>query len=78
MRSKSDGVENRLEANVEEFAARSLPALAVAYEQAEGENAEGNGNGSEPIGFFSIVDPLRDDTKQTINDVMALSVKAEL
>ncbi|VDC04710.1 unnamed protein product [Peniophora sp. CBMAI 1063] len=77
-RNKTEDVENRLEADVEEFAARGLRALAVAYEEVEGEDPEGEGNGFELIGLLSIFDPPRDDTKQTIDDAMALGVKVKM
>ena len=77
-RNKTDDLENRLEADVEEFATRGLRALAIAYEEVDGDDFEAEGNGFELIGLLSIFDPPRDDTKQTIDDAMALGVKVKM
>ncbi|KZT53113.1 ATPase [Calocera cornea HHB12733] len=77
-RNKTEEIENRLEADVEEFASRGLRALAVAYEELEGQDPEGEGNGFELIGLLAIFDPPRSDTKQTIDDAIALGVKVKM
>jgi len=77
-RNKTDEIENRLEADVEEFATRGLRALAVAYEEVDGDDHEGEGNGFELIGLLAIFDPPREDTKQTIDDALALGVKVKM
>lgn len=77
-RNKTDEIENRLEADVEEFAQRGLRALAVAYEEVDGDDFEGEGNGFELIGLLAIFDPPREDTKQTIDDALALGVKVKM
>ncbi|KAI0715892.1 plasma membrane H+-transporting ATPase [Cerioporus squamosus] len=77
-RNKTEELENRLEADVEEFAQRGLRALAVAYEELEGDDPEGEGNGFELIGLLAIFDPPREDTKQTIDDALALGVKVKM
>ncbi|EJC97611.1 plasma-membrane proton-e [Fomitiporia mediterranea MF3/22] len=77
-RNKTDEMENRLEADVEEFATRGLRALAVAYEELDHEDHEGEGNGFELIGLLAIFDPPREDTKQTIDDALALGVKVKM
>ncbi|RPD60398.1 plasma membrane H+-transporting ATPase [Lentinus tigrinus ALCF2SS1-7] len=77
-RNKTEEIENRLEADVEEFATRGLRALAVAFEEVDGDDPEGEGNGFELIGLLAIFDPPRDDTKQTIDDAMALGVKVKM
>ena len=77
-RNKTDEIENRLEADVEEFATRGLRALAVAYEELDHDDHEGEGNGFELIGLLAIFDPPRDDTKQTIDDAVALSRKVKM
>ncbi|KAI0687491.1 plasma membrane H+-transporting ATPase [Earliella scabrosa] len=77
-RNKTEEIENRLEADVTEFASRGLRALAVAYEEVDGDDFEGEGNGFELIGLLAIYDPPRDDTKQTIDDAMALGVKVKM
>ncbi|KAF8905185.1 plasma membrane ATPase [Gymnopilus junonius] len=77
-RNKTEEIEARLERDVEEYAARGLRALAVAFEEVEGDDPEGEGNGFELIGLLSIYDPPRDDTKQTIDDAMALGVKVKM
>jgi len=77
-RNKSEELENRLESDVEEYATRGLRALAVAYEEVEGDNPEKEGNGFELIGLLAIFDPPREDTKQTIDDALALGVKVKM
>jgi len=77
-RNKTEEQENKLEADVEEFAARGLRALAVAYEEVDGDNFEAEGNGFELIGLLPIFDPPRSDTKQTIDDAQALGVKVKM
>jgi H+-transporting ATPase len=77
-RNKTEEIENRLEADVEEFASRGLRALAVAYEEVEGDDFEAEGNGFELVGLLPIFDPPREDTKQTIDDALAFGVKVKM
>lgn len=77
-RGKSNELEDQLEADVEEFARRGLRALAVAYEDVQGDQKDSEGNGFELVGLLSIFDPPRSDTKQTIDDAMALGVKVKM
>ncbi|KAF8587212.1 plasma-membrane proton-e [Ramaria rubella] len=77
-RNKTDEIENKLESDVEEFASRGLRALAVAYEELEGDDHEAEGNGFELIGLLAIFDPPREDTKQTIDDALALGVRVKM
>ncbi|PAV15299.1 plasma-membrane proton-e [Pyrrhoderma noxium] len=77
-RNKTEEIQNRLEADVEEFATRGLRALAVAYEELDHDDPEGEGNGFELIGLLAIFDPPRDDTKQTIDDALAFGVKVKM
>ncbi|CAE6386857.1 unnamed protein product [Rhizoctonia solani] len=77
-RNKTEEVENQLEADVTKLAGRGLRALAVAYEELDHDNFEGEGNGFELIGLLAIFDPPREDTKQTIDDAIALGVKVKM
>ncbi|TCD67347.1 plasma membrane H+-ATPase [Steccherinum ochraceum] len=77
-RNKTSELEDRLEADVEEYATRGLRALAVAYEELDGDDHEGEGNGFELIGLLAIFDPPREDTKQTIDDAVALGIKVKM
>lgn len=77
-RNKTEDVENQLENDVEEFARRGLRALAVAYEEVPSGDKSAEGNGFELIGLLSIFDPPRDDTKQTIDDALAMGVKVKM
>ncbi|KAJ7599365.1 hypothetical protein C8J56DRAFT_1020815 [Mycena floridula] len=77
-RNKTEEIEEKLEADVEEYATRGLRALAVAYEELDGDDHEAEGNGFELIGLLAIFDPPREDTKQTIDDAMALGVKVKM
>jgi len=77
-RNKTAEVEDALEADVEEFARRGLRALAVAYEDVPANDKDAEGNGFELIGLLAIYDPPREDTKQTIDDAMALGVKVKM
>ena len=77
-RNKTDDIENRLKANVEEFTMCGLRALAVAFEEVEGDDRKAEGNSFELIGLLPIFDPPREDTKQTIDNAMALGVKVRM
>ena len=77
-RNKSAEIEDQLEKDVEEFAARGLRALAVAFEDVPSGGKEDAGNGFELIGLLAIFDPPREDTKQTIDDAQALGVKVKM
>jgi H+-transporting ATPase len=77
-RNKTEEIENRLEKDVEDYATRGLRALAVAYEEVDGDDFEAEGNGFELIGLLAIYDPPRDDTKQTIDDALALGVRVKM
>ncbi|TFK21807.1 plasma-membrane proton-e [Coprinopsis marcescibilis] len=77
-RNKTDDIENRLETDVEEYAARGLRALAVAFEEVDGDDHEAEGNGFELIGLLAIYDPPREDTKQTIDEAISLGVKVKM
>ncbi|KAF8156015.1 plasma-membrane proton-e [Crassisporium funariophilum] len=77
-RNKTDEIENRLEADVEDYATRGLRALAVAYEELVGDDASAEGNGFELVGLLAIFDPPRADTKQTIDDALALGVRVKM
>lgn len=81
------------------YATRGLRALAVAYEELDGDDFETEGNGCvwyfssydvgmgaedrslarfELIGLLAIFDPPRSDTKQTIDDALALGVMVKM
>ncbi|KAJ7130947.1 hypothetical protein C8R46DRAFT_1327780 [Mycena filopes] len=77
-RNRTSALEDRLEADVKEYAARGLRALAVAYEEVEGDDFMAPGNGFELVGLLAIFDPPREDTKQTIDDALALGVKVKM
>ncbi|KAF4618802.1 hypothetical protein D9613_009716 [Agrocybe pediades] len=77
-RNKTEEIESRLEHDVEEYATRGLRALAVAYEEVPGDDPSAEGEGFELIGLLAIFDPPRDDTKQTIDDALALGVKVKM
>ena len=77
-RNKTAEVEDQLEKDVEEFAARGLRALAVAIEDVPSGNKDEPGNGFELVGLLAIFDPPRDDTKQTIDEAQALGVKVKM
>ncbi|KAJ7462014.1 hypothetical protein FB451DRAFT_1371056 [Mycena latifolia] len=78
VRNRTEHLEDRLFADVEEYAIRGLRALAVAYEDVDGGDFEAEGNGFELIGLLAIFDPPREDTKQTIDDALALGVKVKM
>jgi H+-transporting ATPase len=77
-RNKTEAIEDKLEKDVEEYAMRGLRALAVAYEELDGDDFEAEGNGFELIGLLAIYDPPREDTKQTIDDALALGVRVKM
>ena len=71
-------MENALEQDVVEYAGRGLSTLVVSYEELDGDDPEADGNGPEPTGLLTIFDPPRTDTKQTIDDTLALGVKVKV
>ncbi|KAF7352277.1 Plasma membrane ATPase [Mycena venus] len=77
-RNCTEELKDRLEAGVNEYARRGLRSLAVAYEEVEGDDFMAEGNGFELIGLLAIFDPPRMDTKQTIDDALALGVKVKM
>ncbi|KAJ7082195.1 HAD-like domain-containing protein, partial [Mycena belliarum] len=77
-RNRTEELEAKLENDVEGYATRGLRALAVAYEEVDGDDYEAEGNGFELIGLLAIFDPPREDTKQTIDDALALGVKVKM
>ncbi|KAF7336383.1 Plasma membrane ATPase [Mycena venus] len=77
-RNRTEELEAKLEHDVEGYATRGLRALAVAYEELDGDDHEAEGNGFELIGLLAIFDPPRSDTKQTIDDALALGVKVKM
>ncbi|KAJ7273941.1 hypothetical protein C8J57DRAFT_1128045 [Mycena rebaudengoi] len=77
-RNHTEELEDKLEHDVEGYATRGLRALAVAYEELDGDDFETEGNGFELIGLLAIFDPPRSDTKQTIDDALALGVKVKM
>jgi H+-transporting ATPase len=77
-RNRTDEIDDRLEIDIEDFSSRGFRALAVAYEELEGDDPEAEGNGFELIGVLPIFDPPRDDTKKTIDDALALGVKVKI
>ncbi|PVF94102.1 plasma-membrane proton-e [Serendipita vermifera] len=77
-RNRTAEIEDRLEHDVEEYANRGLRTLAVAYEELDGDDPEADGNGFELIGLLTIFDPPRADTKDTIDNALALGVKVKM
>jgi H+-transporting ATPase len=77
-RNKTRELEDQLEKDVEEFATRGLRALAVAFEEVPSGDPTVPGEGFELVGLLSIFDPPREDTKQTIDDAMALGVRVKM
>ncbi|KAF9027016.1 plasma-membrane proton-e [Hymenopellis radicata] len=69
-RNKTEELENKLEADVEEYATRGLRALAVAYEEVDGDDFEAEGNGFELIGLLAIFDP---PVKMVTGDQLAIA-----
>ncbi|THH19797.1 hypothetical protein EUX98_g8705 [Antrodiella citrinella] len=56
----------------------SFGQLKRVTKELEGEDLEDEGNSFELIGLLAIFDPPREDTKQTIDDVIALGVKVKM
>lgn len=77
-RNKTEEQEAQLEQDVEEYATRGLRALAIAYEDVPGDDPQAEGDGFELIGLLAIFDPPRADTKQTIDDALALGVRVKM
>ncbi|TFK22120.1 plasma-membrane proton-e [Coprinopsis marcescibilis] len=77
-RNKTEQQEDQLEHEVEDYAQRGLRALAIAYEELQGDDPAAGGNGFELIGLLAIFDPPREDTKQTIEEALELGVKVKM
>jgi len=75
--NKTDDIENCLKADVEEFASHGLHALAVAYEELDGDDHKSEGNRFELIGLLAIFGPSHEHTKQTIEDSLAFGVTGD-
>ena len=73
-RDKTNEQTNQLNKDVDEFAKRGLRALAVAMEDVSNDK----GNGFKLIGLLPILDPPREDTKQTIDRALELGVKVKM
>ncbi|EDR02588.1 plasma membrane H+-transporting ATPase [Laccaria bicolor S238N-H82] len=78
MHNKTKELEERLEKDVEDFAIHGLRALALAYKELDGDDHEAEGNRFELIGLLAIFDPPHGDTKQTIDDALALGVRIKM
>jgi H+-transporting ATPase len=77
-RDKTNDQIKQLNADVDEFARRSLRALAVAMEDVPSGEVEGEGNGFKLIGLLPINDPPRSDAKKTIDRALELGVKVKM
>ena len=69
-RDKTEALIQQFDKDVEEFAQRGLRSLAVAIEDVP--------NGFQLIGLLPIYDPLREDTKETIDRAIELGVKVKM
>jgi H+-transporting ATPase len=76
--NKVEELENRLEADVEEFAKRGMSAVAVAYQELSDDDNESKGHPFEFVGFLPMFDPPRADTKKAIDDAVRLGVKVKM
>ncbi|KAH9487194.1 ATPase 2, plasma membrane-type [Psilocybe cubensis] len=54
-RNKTEKIENHLEKDVEEYAARGLRTLAVAYEEVDGDDFEAEANHTDNLIFLSSI-----------------------
>ncbi|KAF9530202.1 plasma membrane H(+)-ATPase 1 [Crepidotus variabilis] len=77
-RNKTEDQEAALEQDVQELAQRGLRTIAVAYEELPGDDHTAEGDGFELVGVLAIFDPPREDTKQTIDDALALGVRVKM
>ncbi|KAJ1918837.1 hypothetical protein H4219_002376 [Mycoemilia scoparia] len=76
--NKTPEVEQRLHADVDEFASRGLRVLAVAEESIDHDDPEGQGNGFRLLALLPIHDPPRHDTKETIERAISLGVHVKM
>ena len=77
-RDKTDELIEQFERDVDEFARRGLRSLAVAIEDVPSGDIDGEGSGFKLIGLLPIYDPLREDTKETIDRAIELGVKVKM
>ncbi|KAL1916782.1 uncharacterized protein VTP21DRAFT_5486 [Calcarisporiella thermophila] len=77
-RDKTEELEMRLTADVDEFAVRGLRSLAVAEEDVPDGGTTDQGNGFRLIGLLPLHDPPRHDTKETIDRALSLGVHVKM
>ncbi|KAJ6520897.1 hypothetical protein DFH09DRAFT_1331547 [Mycena vulgaris] len=69
---------DRLEADVEDCAARGMSVLALAYEELEGDDPEADGNGFEMAGIVKFFEPLLPDAKHAVAELLAMGVQVKM
>ncbi|KAI0632034.1 plasma membrane H+-transporting ATPase [Trametes polyzona] len=77
-RNRTEYLESRLKADVEELARKDRYSIAVAYEEVDGADPDQRGNEFELVGLVPFSDPLREDTKQAVADARALGVRIKI
>ncbi|KAJ7126757.1 hypothetical protein C8R44DRAFT_873881 [Mycena epipterygia] len=75
-RNLTPAVEDSLEADVEDLARRGMSAMALAYEELEGDDPEADGNGFELSGLLGL--PLRPNTEQAVSEVILMNVQIKM
>ncbi|KAJ6507883.1 plasma membrane ATPase [Mycena vitilis] len=78
-RNRTNALEDRLEADVEEFANRGMSVWALAYEELEdGSDPEAGGDGFEFIAVIGFCQPLREYAGRAVALALALGVHMKL
>ncbi|KAJ7679061.1 hypothetical protein DFH06DRAFT_1032675 [Mycena polygramma] len=78
-RNRTNALEDRLEADVEEFANRGMSMWALAYEELEdGSDPEADGNGFEFIGLIGFCRPLRENARRAVAEVLTMGLQIKL
>ncbi|KAJ7018808.1 hypothetical protein C8F04DRAFT_1404682 [Mycena alexandri] len=77
-RNRTNALEQQVEADIEEFVARGLPSLGLAYEELEGDNPTAEGNGFEVIGVLGFSRPLRENTEQAVAELLRIGIEMKI
>jgi len=77
-RNRTTALEDRLEADIEDFARQGMPVLALAYEEVEGDDPEADGNEFELIGIVGFRLPLRENAQQAVAKVLAMGIQMKM
>ncbi|KAF7336830.1 Plasma membrane ATPase [Mycena venus] len=74
----TNALEIQLEEDIEDLARQGVSAIALAYEDVEGDDPEAHGNGFQLVGIVGFRLPLRGGTEQAVADALAMGVQMKM